>query len=138
MNGLDFFTTAKQLAKSDKESDLRSSIGRSYYSILHYLCEYIAKVADFKKEKVGTQIHKFVPECFNVCQNKEAKLIAMQFNKLKQKRTDADYKLNKTINQSISDDCIRLAQKIINIDLNNFTEEIYQEAHKRATVNRWF
>lgn len=137
MDPLDFFKTAKRLNQLNDESDLRSAMSRAYYGVLHYLCDYIVSIVGFDKKKIGTAIHKFVYECFNVCEKEEAKYIANNLSKLKQKRTDADYHLHLVLSESKCKDCIKWAQKIINQNLKDIKSELFEVAEPRAKTRGW-
>ena len=112
-------------------------MSRAYYGILHYLCDYIVAIVGFDKSKVKYAIHVFVPQCFNACAKQEAKLIAVQLEKLKQKRTDADYKLGPIVSDSKCSDSIKYAQKIIDSDFENIKKELFAEAEKAAKARGW-
>jgi hypothetical protein len=76
MDGWDFLTTAESLAKSDWESDRRTSISRSYYASLngilcslrphrvvvkrdhtHQLCEWLRACEDPNLRQAGSKLH---------------------------------------------------------------------------------
>ena len=64
-------------------------------------------------------------------------MIGTQLGKLKQKRTDADYKLWLVMSDSKCKDCIKWAQKIIDSDLEYITDQLILEATKTAKASRW-
>ena len=111
MNPEEFFKTAEKLKDSDKESDLRTSIGRSYYAVFLYLREYLFKLGIVSKRKKG--IHFFVQACLSNSRVKEAQTLSTELHELEQKRTKADYKLNAKITPKEAVDTLRDAQEAV-------------------------
>lgn len=108
MNPLDFFNTAELLSKYTKPEHLRTSVGRSYYAVFLLLRNFLAENGLKKKRSA----HEFVRKCFQYCEVKEGTELANSLYKLHQRRSDADYFLEKQITPNICVDALDRAKKI--------------------------
>jgi uncharacterized protein (UPF0332 family) len=133
MEPQDFLNTANLLVNSSKESDLRTSVSRSYYAVILFYRNYFAKAVGFLPDKLDYAVHNFVPECFSASASIEAKKIGEKIVRIKADRTSADYKLSKTVSRNKAGDCLKSARKLIN-DLipNGAKQEVLEQATKRA------
>lgn len=107
----DFLKTAETLNKSKDEWDIRTSISRSYYAVYLEIRQSIFKYSngiDFPKDKHGS-----VNRCLGSCSDKSWKKIALNFGNLRQHRTDADYKIHKTIDQKQGPSAMMIAQELL-------------------------
>jgi len=137
MDPQDFLNTANVLVNSSEESDLRSSVSRSYYAVILFYRNYFAGKLNFLPEKLNPAVHKFVPECFNACDPVEVKKIGEKINRLKQDRTNADYILSKTVSSTKAKDCLRSAKELIDYSISNQTEiAVLAQATDRAKARK--
>ncbi|MGD0784712.1 MAG: HEPN domain-containing protein [Sedimentisphaerales bacterium] len=137
MNPQDFLNTANVLVGSSNESDLRTSVSRSYYAVLLFYRSYLANKVGFMPEKLGAAVHKFVPECFNACGAVEVKKIGEKISRLKQDRTNADYILSKTVSSTKAKDCLESAKELISCSISNQNEtEVLAQATTRAKARQ--
>jgi len=111
LNPEEFFKTAEKLKDSDKESDLRTSMGRSYYAIFLHFREYLLKLGIVSKQKKG--MHFFVQACLSNSRVKEAQSLSTELHELEQKRTKADYNLNAKITPKEAADTLKDAQEAV-------------------------
>ena len=95
MDPKDFFKTAEKLKDSSLESDLRTSVGRSYYAIFLHFRDYLASLGLKKKDDKG--VHFFVQACLSNSQIKKVQHLSAILGDLKDKRTKADYHLKENI-----------------------------------------
>ena len=138
MDPKDFLNTASSLAGSSRESDLRTSVSRSYYAVILFFRNFFANKLGFWPEKIASEVHKFVPECFNESGLEEAKKIGEKIKRCKTDRTTADYKLSKSISPNRAGDSLELAKELITKPLSaNVEAAILEQARKRAEVRQW-
>jgi len=121
LNPEEFFKTAEKLKDSDEESDLRTSIGRSYYAIFLYFREYLSKLGVVSKRK--KDVHFFVQACLSNSRVKEAQTLSTELHELKQKRTKADYKLNVKITPREAADTLKDAQEAVDKFRSSMTSD---------------
>jgi len=137
MDPQDFLNTADALVNSSEQSDLRTSVSRSYYAVILFYRDYFAGKLGFLPEKLRTAVHNFVPECFNACDPVEAKKIGEKINRLKQDRTNADYILSKTVSSAKAEDCLGLAKELIDCSIPSQIElAVLAQATTRAKAQR--
>jgi len=133
VNPQDFLDTASALAVSSKQSDLRTSVSRSYYAVVLFYRNYFAKKLGFFPERLKYAVHKFVPECFSQSDSIICMKMGETINRIKADRTKADYILSKTISPTKAEDCLKLAQKLIANTLPDGDEEaVLEQARTRA------
>ncbi|MGB8226258.1 MAG: hypothetical protein WCE45_05260 [Sedimentisphaerales bacterium] len=113
MNPEEFFKTAEKLKDSDKEPDLRTSVGRSYYAIFLHFREYLKKLGLSKTRNPKNSVHSFVKDCLGFSQVSEASRLAVALNDLYGKREKADYHLSITINPTEASDVLEDAKEAI-------------------------
>ena len=102
MDPKDFFKTAKKLKDSDLESDLRTSMGRSYYAVFLYFRDYLANLG--LKNRDNKSVHFFVQACLSNSQIKKAQQLSTILGNLHGKRKKADYNLNESISLNEAND----------------------------------
>jgi len=137
MDPQEFLKTANVLVNSLEESDLRTSVSRSYYAVILFYRNYFAEKVGFLPEKLGAAVHTFVPECFNECNPDEAKKIGEKISRLKQGRTNADYILSKTVSSTKAKDCLGLAKELIDCSISNQTKSaVLSQATARAKARK--
>ena len=107
----DFFNTAEKLKDSNIESDLRTSMSRSYYAIFLYLRDFLASLG--LKKKKDNQAHFFVRACLSNSNVKKAQELSALLGDLCKKREKADYKLNECILTAEVDDAYKDAVEAI-------------------------
>lgn len=112
MNPMDFFETAELLKNHSNEAHIRTSISRSFYATFHYFLSDIA-TNFLSNKKVINGAQAFVAHCLQNCEEKEVKKIGSAFDTLRQKRRDADYRLEKTLTSQQSSDVLVSAKKIV-------------------------
>ena len=135
MNPRDFLDTANALAGSSKQSDLRTSVSRSYYAVILFYRDYFARKLGFLAEELKGGVHQFVPECFNASQSTECMKIGEKIRRLYSHRTKADYRLSKTISKINAGDCLEFAKKLIDYHISDGDEEaVLEQARTRAKV----
>jgi uncharacterized protein (UPF0332 family) len=134
----DFLNTANLLVNSSEQSDLRTSVSRSYYAVILFCRDYFAKNVGFLPEDLSSAVHKFVPQCFNESGSVEAQKIGKKIERLKQERTNADYHtLSKTVSGTKAGDCLQLARKLINCLISKGVEqEVLAQAKTRAKARQ--
>lgn len=132
MDPLDFLNTASSLVKSSAESDLRTSVSRSYYAVILFYRDYLAKKLGFLPENLR-KIHQFIPECFGASGLKEAEKIELKINRAKAARHHADYKLSKKLSKTKAGDCLDLARELI---AHPISIQVIAEAKKRVRTLR--
>ncbi|MDE1832246.1 MAG: HEPN domain-containing protein [Thaumarchaeota archaeon] len=106
---LEFLTTAKNLSNGNTESQFRTSISRSYYSVFLLIRDKIeTKYGKFQLKRHG-EIHQKVNDKLL-----ELRLfkIASKLDGLRKNRRDADYFLSLTIGQNDAENSWKLANNI--------------------------
>ncbi len=89
MDGWDFLTTAEALARSEQESDRRTSISRSYYASLHgILCALRPHRVVVKREHT----HQ-LSEWLRACEDPDLRQVGVKLHTLWAMRIDADYRM---------------------------------------------
>jgi len=112
LNPEEFFKTAEKLKDSDKEPDLRTSMGRSYYAVFLYFRDYLFELGLVPKIK-NHEPHKFVLSCMSNSRVKEAQSLSTKLVELKQKRTKADYDLKIKVTNTEAEDVLEDAKEAI-------------------------
>lgn len=137
MDPQDFLNTANLLVNSSKQSDLRSSVSRSYYAVILFYRDRFARAIGFLPEKLGPGVHRFVPECFKESDSVNAKKIGEKIERIKADRTNADYKLSKTVSGEKAGDCLKLARELLNYLISNgFEKGVLEQAKTRAKARQ--
>lgn len=137
MDPKDFLYTAGLLSNSGKESDLRTSISRSYYAVLLFFRNYFANQLKFPPENLGSGVHKFVPECFSESESPNIKKMGAKINRMKGDRNKADYRLSEDISSQNAKDSLQSAKELISTTISNpIKKEILGQARARAKVRR--
>ena len=137
MNPQDFLDTANALAESSRQSDLRTSVSRSYYAVILFYRNYFASKIGFMPENLHSSVHTFVPECFSASELTESVKIGEKINRIKADRTKADYKLSKTISKTKAEDCLKIAKTLIEISMSDADEKaVLEQATKRAKARQ--
>ena len=137
MNPQDFLNTARSLVNSSAESDLRTSVSRSYYAVILFYRNYLAQKLGFSPEDLRTFVHTFVPECFTESGFAEGEKIGEKILRSKADRTRADYKLSETISKTKAEGCLNLATKLISNTLSSQVEQaVLEQATTRAKARR--
>jgi len=132
-----FLDTARSLVSSSRESDLRTSISRSYYAVVLFYRNYFAEKLEIFPEKLNQCVHQFVPECFNGSSLTEAKKIGEKINRSKSDRTLADYHLSKSVSANRAADSLESAVELINNPISNQVEgAILEQARIRAKARQ--
>lgn len=112
MDPKDFFKTAALLNGQEGEHHIRTSISRSYYAVHLYIRHFISKRflsgIIFKNDP-----HKNVIHCLQNCEAEEIKDLGVMVTDLLQSRTDADYKMAKTITAKKSQDVYDDARELL-------------------------
>jgi hypothetical protein len=140
MDPIDFLITAENLKDSTNESDIRTSIGRSYYSVFLYLREQLKSLGVEKKVKPKNEAHEFVSYSLQFCDIPEGMKIGSKLNNLRQYRRDADYELSKVVPNTKSNDVFSLSKLLIQEfrDLNTESKQkIAVGAKKAASLKNW-
>lgn len=133
----EFLKTASLLVNSQSESDLRTSVSRSYYAVILFYRNYIASKLNIDPSRIEA-VHRFVPECFNGSKLPEAKVIGEKIKTCKSDRTTADYKLLNNFPKNKAEDNLRRAKSLIEVPISaKIQESLLEEARKRAIVNGW-
>ena len=111
MDPREFFKTAAFLNGQKDEHHKRTSISRSYYAVHLYIRDFISNTflgGIFFK----TDTHKKILHCLQNCEAEEIKNLGVKLTNLLQARTDADYKMDKRItptkSQDVYDDAMEL------------------------------
>jgi len=136
MDPKDFFKTAAFLNEQKDEHYIRTSISRSYYAVHLYISHFISNTF-LGRKKFKNAPHMNVIHCLQRCDAKDIKSIGVMLLTLLQARTDADYKMSKTItpnkSQDIYDDANDLLSDFdskVNIPANmrKFSQSSVQQA----------
>lgn len=126
MDPKDFFKTAALLNGQEGEHHIRTSISRSYYAVHLYIRHFISE--RFLGGKVFNEgAHKKVIHCLQNCEAKEIKDLAVMVTDLLQSRTDADYKMAKTITTKKSQDVYDNAYEL----LSDFDSKVVIPANRQ-------
>jgi uncharacterized protein (UPF0332 family) len=122
-----FFETAELLKEYENEAHLRSSISRSFYAVFHsflnHVCQYLSR-------EPKNNPHKFIANCLQNCSDRQIKKVGSRFDSLCQRRRDADYRLDRTISKSDSEDVLVEAQKVI----KDYNAALEQDAEMQEAV----
>ncbi len=136
MNPIDFLKTAKFLNNQKDECHLRTSISRSYYAVHLHIRDFISKKF-LAGRKFRKRPHDKVIACLSQCEVSEIKSIAVMLGDLRQARTDADYKMDRTIkpikSQDIYDDASELLSDFnAKVDINTNIQKLAKSSRVQA------
>lgn len=107
----DFLDFARSLPRNNEIED-RVCIGRAYYAAMHKALEYAAKVGYQRDHKEAGSTHSNLIFYFER-QGGEALLVAADLlKKLKRKRTQADYDLDKNIYSNEAVQALKRAESV--------------------------
>lgn len=140
MDPKDFLSTARNLKDSTSESDIRTSIGRSYYSVFLYLREQLKSLGIEKQVYPEREAHEFISYSLEFCNIKEGSKIGNKLRSLRQYRKDADYNLSIAFSNTTSDDILLQSMSLIKEfeNLNPGTRSsIALGAKKVAILKNW-
>ena len=100
MNPLDFLIVARRLSSSAKESDARTSIGRTYYALFNHLK---IKIEPIKEVPVSSEAHQALVRYLLKSNNKTLSSVGQCLNDLRKNRNDADYKMALVLDKTKSE-----------------------------------
>ena len=98
MKGRDFLTVAATLARSQKEPELRTAVGRAYYAAFNHICSFYNGVGIKWHRADRDNPHRQVQNCLACCTSREelkefAKLSVL-LGSLHAQRKKADYEMD--------------------------------------------
>lgn len=98
MDPLEFISLALRLARSGREADRRTAVGRAYYGAFHIARHFLLDCGiNFSpKETFGAEIHRKVQYCFMESGNLDASQVGSRLFTLRNQRNAADYDLDST------------------------------------------
>jgi len=106
----EYLKLAEELAKGSKESYLRSSISRAYYSVF---C--ISRNKTIGKDYKRSDVHNKVIEILKNKEDKSLRKAGLNLDELRRIRNKADYDEDEEINYSLVSRMILLAKDILRI-----------------------
>lgn len=140
MDPKDFLLTASNLKDSQNESDVRTSIGRSYYSVFLYLREQLKSLGFEKQCQPNQEAHEFICYSLENCGVKEGSKIGNKIRTLRQERRFADYDLSKLINKNKSCDIYSISCSLIQ-EFEKLSSDLKGQiiigAQKSASLKSW-
>ena len=89
--GQAFYLTAEQLAKTNSEASLRSSVSRAYYGVFHEARELIVDEVGVVFGKTTTSVHTQLPRCLMQSQDRFLVAAGRALDDLRDTRNEADY-----------------------------------------------
>lgn len=108
-NPCDFLTMATNLCNGNTESQFRTSVSRSYYSVFLLARDKIeAKYGKFQVQRHGDVHQRVIDKLIDLRLFK----IASKLDGLRANRRNADYFLNQTIEQRHAENSLKLANNI--------------------------
>jgi hypothetical protein len=110
MDPLDFLEVARALSRSAKESERRTSIGRSYYAIFNHLCLRLYPIA---KMPGTAEDHQAVVHYLMSANHVDLHSVGQSLKDLRDSRTVADYKMLETVGESQSEFALKKSDKAI-------------------------
>ncbi len=110
MNPLDFLIVARRLSSSAKESDARTSIGRTYYALFNHLK---IKIEPIKEVPVSSEAHQALVRYLLKSNNKTLSSVGQCLNDLRKNRNDADYKMALVLDKTKSELAVERADRAL-------------------------
>lgn len=107
MQGSDFLNVAQDLCGSQREEDLRTSVGRSYYALFNDVRE---RVRPLKFLPGHDEDHRALVEYLTKCSNRDLFAVGQHLKDLRHSRNIADYEMADVVNGAQAQTALRKAR----------------------------
>ena len=132
MDPLNFLGVARTLSETDQESNLRTSVGRSYFAVFNH---FRLRLDSLKPLPKTQEDHSLVVRYLTQAPNSELKSVGQTLSDLRKSRNEADYDMDVVVGQDQSRLALAKAERAIDKS-QRVTEDTLKAAMKALPIFR--